>query len=76
MRKIIYLLVAAILCFGILFFVSAKVNHGHGPGWVNPESYRGHSERGEQGEHDELGVHDEHNERGDEHQPDTINKEM
>ncbi len=53
MKKWVYLFLALIMSVGILVYVSADVNHGHGPGYVAEESAEGHGEA----HHEEEGQH-------------------
>lgn len=41
MKKWMSFCLAIILCVGVLFYVSADVNHGHGPGYVAEEQEGG-----------------------------------
>lgn len=41
MKKWMSFCLAIILCIGVLFYVSADVNHGHGPRYVAEEQEGG-----------------------------------
>ena len=73
MKKLISFIVAMAMVIGILIFVVADVNHGHGPGHHGDE----HGEHGEHTEHTEHGEGhgDEHGEHGEEHGEEGHNEE-